>query len=111
MSLATASCDLWQNEQRRASSDPVRVFIVVLLQGQLLVGGDEFGIWCLSRNFVNDAVFSRLRGVHDKVALYVAFDAFQRLAGVLRHEGVGDFTDAQDFARVNVDISSLTGEP
>src|SRR5690349_6591653 len=26
MSLATASCDLWQNEQRRISSDPVRFF-------------------------------------------------------------------------------------
>src|SRR5215470_9405364 len=110
MSLATASCDLWQNEQRRASSDPVRVFIVVLLQTTLICRDVEFRIWGLSRNLVDDAVFPGLCCVHDEIALYVAFNAFQRLPGVLRHEVIGNFADAQNLARMNVDISSLPGK-
>src|ERR1700761_3003705 len=61
-------------------------------------------------NLVDDAVFLGLLGIHDEVALHIALDAIERLACVLGHQGVGDFTDAKDFASVNVDVGGLTAE-
>src|ERR1700733_4795220 len=61
-------------------------------------------------DFVNNAVLFCLLRVHDEVSLNIAFNAFQRLLSVLRHQLVGDLADAQNLAGMNIDISRLTRE-
>src|SRR5258708_40042927 len=101
MSLATASCDLWQNEQRKISSEPVLFFTrpyslifppplrVRMLHRQNRGGTDRRGkpIIPSSRlidDIVYDSVFLRLLRVHDEVAFDVFFYFIQLLAAVLR---------------------------
>ena len=62
-------------------------------------------------NLVHDPVFLGLLGVHNEVPLHIALDAVQRLAGVAGDQGVGDLADAQNFARMNVDVSGLPLSP
>src|ERR1700722_2929493 len=61
-------------------------------------------------DFVNNAVLFCLLRVHDEVSLNIAFNAFQWLRGVLRHQLVGDLADAQNLAGMNIDIGRLTRE-
>ncbi len=61
-------------------------------------------------DFVDDAVFLGLLRVHDEVPLDVALDAVEGLAGVLGHQGVGDLADAQNLARMNVDVRGLAAQ-
>src|ERR1700721_1540719 len=61
-------------------------------------------------DLIDDAVFLGLLGVHDEVAFYVALNAIERLACVFCHQGVGDFADAKNLTRVNVDVLSLAAK-
>src|SRR5665213_2764809 len=166
MSFATASCDLWQNEQRRDSSGPRVVFKAATPSCRPADAGCDttnlslhreacgkgvrkcyrgcrqyrcrgrygtMGVRCKREpdaseprhraagdgslgagavdDVVDDAVFLGLRGGHDEVALDVAFDAIEGLAGAGAHQLVGNFTNAQDFAGVDVDVRCLSAEP
>src|ERR1039458_6000162 len=164
MSFATASCDLWQNEQRSDSSEPRDVFIVSATPGvgpvvlgtslslhrtslppmtrkspvcpflvtpepTLLTskqttnpGVEGRGVLCLEsarpylrarpvNDVVDDAVLLRLLRRHDEVAFHVALDAVQRLPCRFAHQLVGDLADAQNLARVDVDVSRLPAQP
>src|SRR5713226_2250308 len=104
MSLATASCDLWQNEQRNISSVPVLFFTRLYSfvnplspapmqtcrgrrdrsfraeTARKLIGRTP--IIPLSRlidDIVYDSVFLSLLGIHNEVALHIFFDLFQLL--------------------------------
>src|SRR5581483_706061 len=118
MSFATASCDLWQNEQRRSSSDPERDFILSLTspptpspllpcstdgrspsKSQLARGFHRRG---LVNDVVNYAVFLALFGIHNEVSFDIFLDLVQQLARVPRHYLVHQLTHADDLAGVNV---------
>src|ERR1700761_5773634 len=60
---------------------------------------------------VDDAVLLGLLRSHDEVALHVALDALKRLTGVLCHQLVRELADAQNFARMNVDVRRLPLQP
>src|SRR5208282_4026712 len=107
MSFATASCALWQNEQRSISSEPDLVFTrPYSFSGGLAVAGlrlqaeprQAAALHCfancrpyietrsLSRlidDIVNDSIFLSLLRIHDEVAFHVLLHFIQFLAGVL----------------------------
>ena len=57
---------------------------------------------------VDDAVFLGLLGRHNEVALHVALDAIERLAGVLAHQLVCNLADAKNFAGMDIDVRRLS---
>src|SRR5450759_1626359 len=103
MSFATASCDLWQNEQRNISSEPDLVFTRpysfscgpvaagFLLQAETRQAASlhcvtncrSYPLSGLIDDIVDDSVFLRLLRVHDEIALHVLLHFIQLLAGVL----------------------------
>ena len=109
MSLATASCDLWQNEQRSVSSEPVRGFIQLAPCGPRRPRLNRSGAWPVN-DLIDDAVLFGLRGVHDEITFNVALDAFERLPGMSRYKAVGDLANTKNLASVDIDISGLAGE-
>ena len=68
----------------------------------------------LEDDFVDHAVFLGLFGIHDEIPFDVFFDAFHRLATVLREKFVDHGAHAKNFLGMQVDIGGLaaeTGEP
>src|SRR5215469_18081639 len=136
MSLATASCDLWQNEQRRISSVPVRFFTRLYSfftfhpPGSLPAPFTRFAVRTeahaaetsrrmigevpiipssrLINDIVDDSVFLSLLRVHNEVALHILFHFFQLLPAVLGQQLVGNLAHTQDFTGMNVNIGGLT---
>src|SRR5580658_4543906 len=58
-------------------------------------------------DFVDNAIFFGLMSGHDEVALNIAFDPVEALAGVLGHQRVGDFADAQNLTGMNINVRRL----
>src|SRR5579872_620603 len=100
MSLATASCDLWQNEQRKISSGDLvftRLYSLNIIRSSLFScetasfdpshtikrEGRSYRFSGLIDDIVYDSVFLRLLRVHDEVALHIFFDLIEFLAAVL----------------------------
>jgi hypothetical protein len=97
--LATASCDLWQNEQRNISSEPVLFFTrsYSLISHRSSVGHnfaeDPGGTdrrgkpiipsLRLVDDIVDDSVFFCLLRVHDEVPLHIFFYLIELLSAVL----------------------------
>src|SRR5437588_4567689 len=75
--------------------------------GILRRGGGGFGLLGALDHGVDDAVFLGLLGGHVKVAVGVALDAFERLAGVLSQDFVETGANAQDLARFDLDVARL----
>src|SRR5262245_37843877 len=102
MSLATASCDLWQNEQRSVSSG-VLGFTIELLGpvGSQVLSGQRpawYGIGALLvlvNDIVDDTVFLGLLGVHNEIPLHVLLHLFQLLPGMLGNQLAGDLPHTQ----------------
>src|SRR6478672_5082581 len=97
MSFATASCDLWQNEQRSVSSGVLGFTIELLgpVGPQLLSGQQPFwsrigALFVLVNDIVDDTVFFGLLGVHNEIPLHVLFHLFQLLSGMLGNQLAGD---------------------
>ena len=84
MSLATASCDLWQNEQRNISSDPDLVFtgLTPYSRGNS-TNCRSYPLSRLIDDIVYDSVFLSLLRVHDEVALDIFLDLVQFLTTML----------------------------
>ena len=61
-------------------------------------------------DIVDQAVLLCLLRGHIVVALGVALDCFQRLAGVLAQQGVHPLTDAHDVVSMDLDIGGLAGD-
>src|SRR6266404_2229939 len=115
MSLATASCDLWQNEQRSVSSG-VLGFTVRLLQragrfifpnGPAAPAYMTFILFVLVNDIVDDPVFFGLQGVHNEVALHVFFHLFQFLPRMFGNKLAGDFPHPQNLSSMYINICGL----
>src|ERR1039457_7411859 len=61
-------------------------------------------------DLIDDAVFLGLLRVHDEVPLHIPFDAIQRLIGVLGDQIIGNLADAQNLARMNIDVGGLAAQ-
>src|ERR1700678_318382 len=58
-------------------------------------------------DFVNDAIFFGLMSDHDEIALNIAFDPVEALAGVLGDQRIGNFANAQNLTGMNIDVRGL----
>src|SRR5579872_3155604 len=139
MSLATASCCLWQNEQRNPSSLPLRGFTQVslklfrgeeltlsslssvqnandvgLLRHWSVTGGDSrtcgTTLLVLVDDVIHKAVLLGLVRVHDEIALHIFLDLFKGLPGVQCHDAVQVLAHAQDLTGVDVDVGRLSAQ-
>src|SRR5581483_5014502 len=63
------------------------------------------------QHLVNDAILDRLFRAHVVVALCIVFDTLHRLPGMLMDDLVQHVACVQDFARMNINIGSLPGQP
>src|SRR5579859_3517754 len=63
------------------------------------------------QHFVHDAVVAGLLRAEEEVALGVALDALQRLAGVRGNDVVDDLARVQQLAGVDVNIRHLAAKP
>src|SRR6266851_1943192 len=99
MSFATDSWDLWQNEQRRTSSEPDLFFTSYSLLSRRFVPGAPksslqlagfprqkpiIHLLGLVNDIVDDSVFLGLLRVHDEVALHILFYLIQLLSAMFR---------------------------
>src|ERR1700685_1110787 len=103
MSLATASCDLWQNEHRKISSDDLvftRLYSFAWCGSRRAIAstryrfapgrcsgfsreGRSYRFSGLVDDIVYDSVLLRLLRIHDEIALHVFFHLIELLGGVL----------------------------
>src|ERR1700678_1790683 len=61
-------------------------------------------------NIVDNPVFLRLRSRHDEVPLHVPLDPLQRLARARAHQLVRYLTNAQNLARMDIDVGCLSAQ-
>src|ERR1700681_3991611 len=119
MSFATASCDLWQKEQRSISSEPDLVFTrpysffpaekwqvsTSTLHQTPIIPSSR-----LIDDIVYDSVFLSLLRIHDEVALHVLLHFIQLLARVFSQQLISNLPHAQNFARMNINVGRLARE-
>src|SRR6266852_2299661 len=84
-----------------ASSVHRRFFLLLTVWNLLAVLGDDL---------VDQAVLLGLNRGHDKVALHVFLNFFDRLAAVLGQKPIDHGAHAQDFLRVDINIGGLAGQ-
>ena len=58
-------------------------------------------------HLIDEPVFHRLRGVHEKISVRVLLDALETLAGMVGQDIVEDLTQPQRLARLDFDIGRL----
>src|SRR5690348_11285905 len=111
MSLATASCDLWQNEQRSVSSGDLG-FTSNSLKRRTLCSGQQSAfrialLLMLIDNVVDYPIFLSLLRIHDEVTFYILLHLLQPLPGMPGQHLVGDFPHAQNLPCMYINICSL----
>lgn len=88
------------NAEEPQQSEPLPTLITIVHRRRVVLAA-------VCQNAVNQAVFHGFFRGHKAIALGVAFDLLQRLAGMLGHQFVHARFHLKDFTRVDFDVRRL----
>src|SRR5574340_860381 len=110
ISLRTSCWLLPQNEQY-SSLSPLFLSVVMCTSATETFGSLQSYLYPLIQNLVYQTIFHSLFRREEIIALAVACDLFHRTAGMLRHQVIEAFAQAQDVFGMDLDVRSLAPEP
>src|SRR5216683_5014345 len=117
MSFATASCDLWQKEQRSVSSGDLgfksnsfitRTFFNLASGSSQSTPKTDVSSFVLVDDVVNNAIFFSLLRVHNEIAFHIFFHFLKLLPGMPSIHLISDFPHTEDFSGMYINICGLT---